>query len=312
MSTRNHTMRQDEISAIADEYPLTEVVAEPFEGGANSSYLLRSREGRYVLTVFDEKSLAEVENVGRLLQLLADQGFSTTCLLPTKDGAIATEFQDKPVMVKEYIDGRVTKDLDVKMVSQVGAALARLHEIPAPDYLPDEHSYGLQSFSQVTSRGIDLEYEAWLSEQLAYLEQSIPSDLPKGLIHADLFYDNVLFEGETLKAVIDFEEACHYYKMFDVGMAIVGLCADGETIDLDRARALVAGYQTVQRMTDEDRETVQIFVAYAATATSFWRFRRFNIDTPNAEMAKHHRRMVLLAKDARATSQAQFNEAVFD
>ena len=306
------TMQQDDVLTIAGDYALTEVVVEPFEGGANSSFALRAREGEYVLTVFDEKSLAEVDNVGKLLLLLAKHGFPTTRILLTKEGALATMFRNKPVMVKEYIDGQVVKDLDAKMVSQVGAAMARLHQIPAPDYMPDEHSYGLQVFSKIMGRKINPSYESWLSNQLVHLEQGIPSGLPKGLIHGDMFYDNVLFDGDNLKAVIDFEEACCYYKVFDVGMGIVGLCADGETIDLHRARALVRGYQHVQRMTDEERQAVQLFIEYAATATSFWRFRKFNIDAPTAEKANHHQRMVRLAEDVRAVSKARFIEAVFD
>ncbi|MCH7903157.1 MAG: homoserine kinase [Armatimonadetes bacterium] len=304
-------MQQDDVHAIAGDYALTEVEVEPFDGGANSSFALHAREGEYVLTVFDEKSLAEVDKVGKLLQLLADHGFPTTRILQTREGALATMFGDKPVMVKEYIDGQVVMDLDAKMVSQVGAAMARLHKVPSPDYMPDEHAYGRQAFSQVIGRKINPEYETWLSNELAHLESNIPSGLPKGLIHGDMFYDNVLFEDEDLKAVIDFEEACCYYKVFDVGMGIVGLCADGTTIDLHRARALVDGYQQVQRMNDEEREALQTFVEYAATATSFWRFRRFNIDTPTAERANHHQRMVRLAEDAHTIPKAKFTEVVF-
>ena len=228
-------MQQDDVQAIAGDYALTEVVGEAFEGGANSSFALRTRQGDYVLTVFDEKSLEDVMKIGRLLLLLANHKFPTTRLLQTNEGDLATTFRDKPVMVKEYIDGRVIKNLDTKMVSQLGAAMGKLHQVPTPDYLPVEHAYGLQLFSKAIGRNINPEYETWLSEQLAYLERSIPSHLPRGLIHADMFYDNVLFDGTELKAVIDFEEACCYYRVFDVGMGIVGLCSDRATIDLDRA-----------------------------------------------------------------------------
>ncbi len=304
-------MQQNDVQAIAGDYALTEVVVEPFEGGANSSFALHTRQGDYVLTVFDEKSWEDVVKIGQLLMLLAEHEFPTTRLLQTKEGALATTFGDKPVMVKEYIDGHVVKNLDTAMVSQLGVAMGRLHQVPTPDYLPVEHAYGLQMFSQAIGRNINPEYEKWLSEQLAYLERSIPSQLPRGLIHADLFYDNVLFDGTDLKAVIDFEEACCYYRVFDVGMGIVGLCADGATIALDKARALVDGYQQLKRIEEGEREALQLFVEYAATATSYWRFWKYNIDTPAPEKADRYLQMVRLAKDARAIPKARFREAVF-
>ncbi|MCH8979558.1 MAG: homoserine kinase [Armatimonadetes bacterium] len=304
-------MQHDDVHAIAGDYALTEVVVEPFEGGANSSFALHTRQGHYVLTVFDEKSWEDVIKIGRLLELLAVHEFPTTRLLQTKEGGLATMFRDKPVMVKEYIDGRVIKDLDTTMVSQLGVAMAKLHTVPTPDYLPDEHAYGLQMFSRAIGRNINPEYETWLSGQLAHLERSIPSQLPRGLIHADMFYDNVLFDGTDLKAVIDFEEACCYYRVFDVGMGIVGLCADGAAIDLDRARAMVGGYRQVRRMEDGEKEALQLFVEYAATATSYWRFWKYQIDAPTPEKADRYREMVRLAQDARAIPKAKFIDAVF-
>ena len=102
-------------------------------------------------------------------------------------------------MLKTYIAGQVYKDLDETMLCQVGAAIARLHQVPAPDFLPDKHPYGLQVFPSVIGQNINPEYETWLAKRLAYLEQHILPGLPYGLIHGDLFYDNVLFSEKEFK-----------------------------------------------------------------------------------------------------------------
>ncbi|MCH8275266.1 MAG: homoserine kinase [Armatimonadetes bacterium] len=310
--SRNTPLQQHDIHKLAGKYALTEVGFEPIEGGANSSYALHTHQGDYVLTVFDEKSWADVVKIGQLLLLLADCEFPTTRLVPPTKGGLATMYRDKPVMLKEYIVGHVFKDLDKTMVSQVGVAMARLHQVPAPDFLPDKHPYGLQVFSRVIDRNINPTYESWLAEQLAYLARSIPSHLPRGLIHGDMFYDNVLFEGRELRAIIDFEEACHYYGVFDLGMGIVGLCADETTIALDRARALVNGYQQVKCIEEREKEALQLFVEYAATATSYWRFWAYQIYTPTARKANKYRQMVGLAEEVRAIPKERFLEAIFD
>ena len=117
----------------------------------------------------------------------------------------------------------VVEKLDEDMICQVGAAMASLHEIQSPDYLPGQHAYGLETFLRVMDKGINLEYENWLGQRYDFLMGTIPSGLPRGFIHGDVFYDNVLFDGKKFKALIDFEEACQYYKVFDLGMAVVVL-----------------------------------------------------------------------------------------
>ena len=183
--------------------------------------------------------------------------------------------------------------------------MGRLHLLSTPDFLPNRHPYGRQDFSTVIGRNIDPEYESWLAKRFAYLERRIPPDLPAELIHGDLFSDNVLFEKERFKAIIDFEEACLYYKGFDLGMGILGLCVEGATVSLDKARALVTGYQQVRMLKESEKETLQLFVEYAAIATSYWRFWKYHIHTP-MEKADKHWQMVHLAEGVNAIPKTRF------
>ena len=306
-------LQENDIRKIARNYNLTVIDFEPIEGGAaNSSYLLQAHRGRYVLTVFDEKPWADVVNLGRLLLQLADYRFPTTRLLCSASGDIAALYRDKPVLLKAYIAGHVCQNLNETMLGQTGAAMARLHRVPPPHFLPDAHPYGRQVFAAVIGQNINPNYEAWLAGRLAHLEQHFPSYLPQGLIHGDLFYDNVLFEKDELSAIIDFEEACCYYKVFDLGMGIVGLCAEKTGLALNKARELVSGYQQIRRLETREKEALQLFVEYAAIATSFWRFWKYNIHTPIAEKADAHLHMVRLAEAIAAIPRARFRDAVFD
>ena len=306
-------LQENDIQEIIRNYNLVVVGFAPIEGGAsNSNYLLHTQQGKHVLTVFDDKTLAYVVSLGQLLLLLAEYEFPTTRLLVPTQGNIAIVYRGKPVLVKVYIPGQVYTDLDTTMLLQAGAAMARLHQIPAPDFLPSKHSYGRQLFATVIGRDIDPVYESWLAERCAYLDQCIPPGLPIGLIHGDLFYDNVLFKRKNFRAIIDFEEACHYYKAFDIGMGILGLCAEGTTVALDKAQALVAGYQQVRLLEESEKETLQLFIEYAAIATSYWRFWKYHIHTPMVEKADKHWQMVRLAQEINAKPQTRFLEAVFN
>jgi homoserine kinase type II len=121
--------------------------------------------------------------------------------------------------------------------------MARLHAIPAPSYLPQSFPYGRSHFAEVTDSTLRHAYVDWLSEKTSYLHKSIPQHLPMALIHGDVFFDNVIVKGDQLMAIIDFEEACHYYRGFDLGMAIVGACRDRQGISFEQAGWLILGYQ---------------------------------------------------------------------
>jgi len=225
-----------------------------------------------------------VFKTGQLLLLL--ETYRIPCnrlVLPVKSEILttfATADGVKPVMLKKYIKGHVVKDLDEIMLSQLGRQVALLNQIPSPSYLTTNHPYGRQFFPKVISMGIDVKYESWLAEEIDYLDRYIPDNLPRGLIHGDLFYDNMLFDPSSnipggFKAIIDFEEACHYYLVFELGMCILGTCVNNSVVDFKKARSLVDGYQKVRLLVQKEKNSLQVFIRYAAAATSYWRFGKW-------------------------------------
>ena len=310
---RSLPLRHEDIEEISNYYGLSILDFQPMAGGAsNSNYLLSTQDEQLIVTVFDDKSFAHVSRLERLLRYLAVNGFSTTLIVPPdNERNPVMVYLNKPVLIKEYIPGDLCYSLERNMLIQVGGALGDLHQIPTPDFLPEEHAYGNQLFPSVVDENIDRVYEKWLSEQHEYLNRYLPIDLPQCLIHGDLFADNILFEGEELKAVIDFEEACQYYRVFDLGMGIVGMCTDHGKVDLAKARAFIGGYQQVQNLEAGEILNLQHFAVYAAVATSYWRYWKFNIHAPDPDKAHLHRQMVEVANEVESIAKDEFREAIF-
>ncbi len=306
-------LTQSDIQYIADNYNLKVIEFAPIDGGnGNSSYKLTTQDGKYVLTVCDDKTLDEVTVMGKLLVLLQQHNFPCTRVIPSVNKDLITLYRDKPVMLKGYIEGQVFECLDAEMLVQLGVETAKLNQIPAPNYLPTEHPYGRSHFPQVMGLNIDAKYESWLKKQIDDLEQDIHPDLPRALIHGDLFFDNLLFEKTNFNAIIDFEEACYYYRVFELGMAIIGSCVKDTIVDFEKARALVQGYQQISPLKQIEKESLQMFVQYAATATSYWRFDKYNIDSPEADRANKHWQMAELAESVNAVSKTSFMDAIFN
>jgi homoserine kinase type II len=190
----------------------------------------------------------------------------------------------------------------------LGDEMARLHEIPAPSYLPQSFPYGRNHFAEVTDSNLRHAYIDWLSEKTSYLQISIPQHLPMALIHGDVFFDNVIVKGDQLTAIIDFEEACHYYRGFDLGMVIVGACRDSQGISFELAGRFIRGYQKKATLESIERETLKAFAVYAAVATSFWRFRQYHLRRPEPRFHEKHVEMQILADTISKYPESRFTE----
>ena len=266
-------LSSEEIQQIAGEYGLTVTDCEPLEGGANSSYLLHTEPGDdLTLTVFETMSFDAVTRQARLLDLLAAHKFPTTRLLRPDNGGYAVTHVGKPVILKTFIRGHVRADPDESMLQQMGRAIARLHQIPVPDYLPHWYSYGLDKLPRVLQQNMDPEFETALVQRIAALEGAFPPGLPEGLVHGDLYFDNVLFMAREFRAVIDFEDVTRHYFIYDLGMAVTGMCAGGLLRLPSTSSALLAGYQQVRKLEKSELETLPLFIEYSALATACWRF----------------------------------------
>jgi homoserine kinase type II len=208
-----------EIRDIAAHYNLKIISYQPIEGGAaNSNYWVNTNQGKYIFTIFEIEPI-HIAKMVKVLFLLERHEFPAPRVKFMANGEVLTKIQGKPVLVKSHIPGQVINVLDDHKLSQVGTALARLHEIPAPEFLPRQHPYIVQTYPTVVESSNNPKYIEWLEKRYRFLILNTPSALPRGLNHGDLFYDNVLFEGKQFKAIIDFEDSCHTYKIFDLGMA---------------------------------------------------------------------------------------------
>ena len=306
-------IQASDLEKIVAPYQIEVVDFAPIEGGnTNSNYHIKAKKGEYMLTIAEEKSLPGVQRLASLLQWLGEHHFLTSSVHASITGEMVTQYAEKPILVKKWIYGTVHEYFSTDELTQIGSSMAQLHQIPAPDYLPQSHPYGQQVFSSVIGKGLDTEYEHWLKERLQFLKKHLPEDIPRGLVHGDIFFDNVLFENNKIKAIIDFEEACNYYLIFDLGMGVLGLCRTDGTIDLNKARALIKGYEQIRSLVFLERDSLQLFIEYAAIATSWWRFWKYNIHSPNADLRNKHWKMVQLAKEVEILDKEHFLKIVFE
>ena len=275
------TLTDPDIDSIAEIYQIEINHYQPIHGGdENSSFLLKGADQDHVLTFYEKRSIMGVEQVSHLLRHLEANDFHTNRVLATKAGSYVPYFREKPMLLKTWIPGVTLRDSVQSDFRSIGRAIADLHQIPAPPSLRREHPYGLNSMVDACGLGNDLEYETWLAEKVAYLHDNIPLDLPRALIHGDLFDDNIIYFQGRFQALIDFGDACHYIRAYDLGSVLFGACMVDGRLDIDRAADVMDGYQGRLGIESGERESLQFFAIYAGTAISAWHYVHTHVGKP--------------------------------
>lgn len=300
--SRSHYSRLslDQITSICQDFGIDHIQANKILSGGseNTNYLITADCGKYVLTICEQKTEQQAKELTALLEHLETHNFKTSKIVKNKNGEAIQMWQGKPIMVKEFIDGKVVDDLTPTLLHLIGKEMAQLHKTPAPSYLPDKIDYGKERFHEVKKYAEGSAFEKWLLDKLDDVLPYFKLDLPKALIHSDIFDNNVIInDDESSVTIMDFEEACHYYRVFDIGMAIIGSCREGKTVNFEKARALLTGYLSELTLTHDELQSLQAFTVYAGAAMTFWRHINFNYTKPDPKMFNHYLGLKVLTDD---------------
>lgn len=288
-------LNKDEIQNIANDYSLGQVNSySPLSGGSeNSNYKVKSKKGDFVVTICEQKSVDEATQLADLLIHFDKNNYRTSKVILNSENCAISMYENKPIMVKDFLNGIVTEDIPPELMFRVGVELGKLHKIKAPEFIPYKTGYDKDYFEEVNSYAPNSSFNTWLSDAKAYIESHIDNDAPKALIHSDIFPSNVIISGDKSNVTImDFEEAAHYYRMFDVGMTIIGSCRKHHEINLNKMSALLKGYKTEIELTDNERETLQAFTVYAGASMTFWRHKNFHYTNPDPEYYNHYKELL--------------------
>lgn len=276
---------------ILSNYDITELRScNILSGGSqNTNFEVVTEKGKFVLTICEEKSVEDTVNLACLLEHLASNNFITSTIVRSSKNEPICLWKGKPLMLKSFLEGTIMEVLPNHLLESVGRELSKLHQIEAPEYLPAVISYGKENFDAVAEYAPGSPYYIWLKNIEHYIEQYIHPDLPKALIHSDIFSSNIIVgEDERTTTIMDFEEVTYYYRVFDLGMTIVGLCREGKSINFEKMNALLKGYYQGLQLQETELKALQPFTVYAAAAMSFWRHKHYNFTFPNPTFKDHY------------------------
>lgn len=242
----------EELTAFVADYGVGEVLSCKgiAEGIENTNYMVGTEGGRFILTLYERRVKPdELPFFLGLMEHLAGKGVPCPTPLRTRDGRVLRELGGRPAAMVSYLDGMWPRRPAPDHCAALGQALARLHRAGADFALRRANDLSLAGWRGLLMASLDhadtvkpgLADE--LEAELAFLESRWPADLPAGVIHADLFPDNVFFRGATLSGLIDFYFACNDFLAYDVAVCLNAWCfeADG-SFNATKARRLLAAY----------------------------------------------------------------------
>ena len=253
------------------------------EGVENTNFLLETEQGRYILTLYearvDEGDLPFFLN---LIDHLAKAGISCPTPVPNKEGMALGSCAGRPAAIFTFLEGMSVRRPTAHHCGRLGSTMAAFHKAGQTFQEKRQNNFsidGMAEFYQAIEGDITTiaaNLPALIEQEIEALQQHWPQDLPTGIIHADLFPDNVFFLKEHISGLIDFYFACHDFLILDVAICLNAWCFEPDgSFNVTKANRLLTCYDKSRPITRNELDALPIIARAAAlrfllTRTNDW------------------------------------------
>ena len=245
------------------------------EGIENTNYFIKTEKGEYILTLY-EKRVEEKDLpffIG-LMKNLFDQKFPTPEPVINKNGNYISEINGKKAAVVSFLKGSAKKVLSPNDCFEVGLYTGKLHIITKNLSGKRENKLSINSWENIYSKvkndcaKIHPNLTKIIEKNLELIKNKWPKDLPSGIIHADLFPDNIFFHNGKLTGIIDYYFSCNDFYAFEIAICLNALCFEGKNENLSfnvtKAKKFIDGYSSIRKLSDEEKNSLKVLCQGAA------------------------------------------------
>ena len=242
------------------------------EGVENSNFLLETEQGRYILTLYEKRvNEADLPFFIQLIDHLAKGGISCPTPVPNSEGAALGSCAGRPAAIFTFLEGMSVRRPTAHHCAALGEALAAFHQTGQNFTGSRQNSFtlsGMADFYHAIEGDIatiKTNLPNVIEQELADLQSNWPVGLPTGIIHADLFPDNVFFLSNRISGLIDFYFACRDFLILDVAICLNAWCFEPDnSFNVTKANRLLASYDKIRPITVEEMEALPLIARAAA------------------------------------------------
>ena len=265
---------EGELETFLRDYPAGRLLSYKgiAEGSENSNFLLHTSGGSFILTLYEKRvHTDDLPFFLGLMHHLAEKGISCPLPVERRDGKLFGMLAGRPAALITFLEGMWMRRPTVAHCREVGRVLAEMHVAGMDFPLSRRNSLAIDGWRKLwagsheradeVEKGLAAEVDA----DFALFDREWPKNLPSGVIHADLFPDNVFFLGDKLSGVIDFYFACNDFYAYDVATCLNAWCFEKDfSFNLTKGRALLSAYQAVRPFSDEEKQALPLLARGSA------------------------------------------------
>lgn len=263
------------------------------EGVENSNYLLQTTAGPWILTLYEKRvAPADLPFFMGLMEHCAARGIDCPLPIHARDGGVIRSLAGRPAVIVSFLQGMSPRRVEVAHCEPLGAALGQLHRATADFAMTRANALSLEGWRKlVVQARPDADRVApglgdEILRELDHLAAHWPRDLPAGVIHADLFPNNVFFLDGRLSGLIDFYFACNDFLAYDVAVCLNAWCFEPDfSFNATKARRLVSGYERIRPLGPEERAMLPLLARGAAFRFLLTRLYDW-LNTPRGALVK--------------------------
>jgi len=245
------------------------------EGIENTNYFLLVNKKKFILTIYEKRVKSEdLPFFSNLMSSLNKANFKCPSPISNTNNSTITNFDGKKLMIVSFLEGKAKSNLSPENCRAIGIEIAKMHELTKNFKNKRQNSLSINSwrglFDSVKDQCSKLHKDLpkLIAENLISVEKNWPKDLPKGIIHADLFHDNIFFNNDKFSGIIDFYFSCEDFFAFEIAICFNALCFDGVkenlSFNVTKAKNFIDGYSAIRKLSDFEKQSIKVLSQGAA------------------------------------------------
>ena len=287
-----------DLIAIEEKFNLGKIISFKGikKGIENTNYLLKTKNNKYILTIFEKRvQKKDLPFFMNLMDKLNKYKINCPKPLKNKKGSYLFNIKNKPASIVSFVEGREKNKLEIKDCYEIGKNVAKLHLASKKINLYRKNSMSLSSWPKLinkignTGNKIDINLNNLMKTSLKYVKKRWPRKLSSGIIHGDLFIDNIFFKNNKFYGYIDFYFSSNDFLIYEIAICINALCFDKKNkkfiFSKKKSKNFLKGYSSIRKLSENEKNSLNILCRGAALRYLLTRAYDY-LNTPKSAIIK--------------------------